>query len=83
MRSLKIMHTEASAGLFIPANPKSSVGLQGRAYVFEITDIPDEYSDNNVIQLANTTTFLAARYDGTGRYTYACDELGEGKIIRV
>lgn len=80
-RAIKLKHTEASGGVMTLQNPAAETGLHGKAYTFEIFGIPQGVSDTEVIRLANATTFMAAKYDGTGRYSYAFGELGVGKII--
>ena len=80
---MKIKHTEASQGLFLRAADQSPIGKVGDAYVLEITDIPEKTPHDQVLRLANQTTFLAAKHDGSGRYSYRFEELGEGKIIRA
>jgi len=86
MKTLKMYHNEVTGGILKLASPNLKAGIMpsgGLCYIFEITEIPEEIQATEVLRLANGTTFLPAKYDGTGRYSYRFDELGLGKIIHA
>lgn len=76
---LKMAHGQN--GVFKLTIPTAPTGKGTHQYVYEIIDVPDHITDNDVINIANTTIFLPAKYDGSGRYIYNFTEIGEGKII--
>jgi hypothetical protein len=84
MRNLKLKHTEGNQGILTLQNPNADPGLSkdGRVYTLKISEIPEGTTDAEVVRMANGTTFLAAKYDGSGRYSYQFSELGLGTIIR-
>jgi len=73
---------DTGSGILTAAHPDAKIGLQDGVYTYEITGIPAGTSAAEVIRLANGTTFLPARYDGTGRFSYRFAELGIGRIIK-
>jgi hypothetical protein len=82
MKSIKFKHTPLSGGRLSPQNPFAKTGLQNGVYTYEILNVPDDTPTERVMQLAEHTVFLSAKFDGSGRYTYDYQELGVGKIIR-
>lgn len=84
MKTMKLKLTNDETGRLTMQHPEAIIGLSpdGRIYTYEITEIPDETPASEVVRLANGSVFFAAKYDGSGRYTYNFSELGMGRIIR-
>ena len=77
MRTLKLKHTEKSMGKLSMQHPGAKPGFCRGVFTIEITDIPDNVADSEVISVADETTFLTK-----DRYTFSYSEIGRGKIIR-
>lgn len=80
MRRLKLKCTEGTQGKLLLQHPLAKPGFDGRVQTFEITNIPDNIQDSEVIRLANLTVFYFP--NKAGRWSFDFSELGEGIIIR-